>query len=208
MTVFDAGAGQAAEEAPTGPQWCALTKVCYRVGQDMNNLQKVQLAVEKYEIFHGTLVIHEAEEKKTEYLKIESNGYLLPLRHPKTGEPLFLLMVPDEGVDALEIQPPDQVLMGVRPENPDLPIFPELAPPGGAWRQAKYCGPVTGCMACCPCCWICLLGLGRGGPIDLKDVYDAPDGNTYEITWEGMSKYVGPTPANVPKPAQMQMHES
>lgn len=188
--------------SPAGAQWCATTKVCYRVGQDMNNLEKVQMAVEKYEIFEANLVINDMKIPPEEFLKIESNGYLLPLRHPKTGDSLFLIMAPPEG-EKLPIEKPKGVLYGWLPSDEELPMWPGEAPPGGKWRETHFCGPVTLCLGCCPCCWLCLLGLGRGGPVDIATVYDSPDG----LVWNKLGNHIGSTPENVEKPNQQVMAE-
>lgn len=157
------------------PLWCALVKVCYRVGDDLIDAIKVTEAVDKFQIVAAEYGWTLEGGIKMEYLKDPETGFLLPLRHPKTGEAIFLLMEPREG--GREVTAPDQVHMGCYPPE-ECPMIPESAPPGGKWREASYCGPATICLCACGCC-LCVLCLGKGKPIDLKPLYDAPDGNTY-----------------------------
>lgn len=162
---------QAAEDYV--PSWCALTKVCYR-GGTANDPQKLEKAVQKREIF-------EAAVFETDWLKNpkDEKGLMLPLRHPQTRQPLFLMMASRDG-SAPPIEPPPQVEMAYYPPD-DLPVFPDNAPPGGKWAEERFCGPVTVCCACVPCCWLCALALGGGKPLDEQFVYTSPDGRKFNF---------------------------
>lgn len=163
------------------PKWCALTKVSYRVvGSDMQDLTRVNYAVDKHEFVEADYLLERTDN--SEWLKEPYCGYLLPLRHPTNDESLWVLMESKDGRPA--VQAPRQVAMGFYPPKDDsileLPMIPENAPPGGKWEEAKFCGPVSLGLLCCPCCWICLMALGKCGPIDTTYYYKDLDGLMYD----------------------------
>jgi len=115
-----------------------------------------------------------------EWIMDPTNDYMLPLKHPETGEYLWAVMEDAPGVEAHGCPVPEgMVVCKVPPQG--LPVFPEEnAPPGGTWVEEAYCGPTS--MACLtfPCCWCIFCSLNpKCTGIDSQAIYYAPDGKRY-----------------------------
>ncbi|CAK0830953.1 unnamed protein product [Prorocentrum cordatum] len=142
---------------PAPPSWKNVSgrNIEYRTEPDMR--KKAGMTISPGHVVAGVL---EGGWLKT------TDGLYLPATHPTTGAGLLAPAQPSSVAVAGGAEPPG-------------------APPGGAWTEANYIGPVTLCIYCF-CFWPIVIC-----PIDSKQVYRAPDGKMYNPSGKEFDRCLG-----------------